>query len=70
MTLKEYCLIIIVAEIDKDNDTVVYLLKERKNAWPLCLAGDFYQEALINVQSLGLSFLIDACYITRRFPSR
>lgn len=37
VTLKEYVLIIIVVEIDKDNDTALYLLKERKNTLPLWL---------------------------------
>ena len=34
---KEHVLIIMVAEINKDNDTVLYLLKERKNTPPLWL---------------------------------
>lgn len=37
MTLKEDVLRLIVVEIDKDNDTVLYLLKERKNTPPLWL---------------------------------
>lgn len=35
--MKEYVLIIIGGEIDKDNDTVLYLFKERKNTPPLWL---------------------------------
>jgi len=34
---KEHVLIIMVVEINKDNDTVLYLLIERKNIPPLWL---------------------------------
>ena len=40
---KEHVLIIMVVEINKDNDTTLYLLKEDSSG-----CGRLYQEALIN----------------------